>query len=285
LAAYSLESVARAICTSAGYTFGGGIGQGAFKETFLATQPTGTQIALKILKPGCSSERSDREIEAMKRCSHPNIAALLQLSNIDHGGARYMFVIEAFMPGGTLDDRLKHSLLTRGELLEMGASLISALDHIASHDLVHRDFKPANILFTSAGGEPVVGDFGIVRDLRKESLTQTYLPTGPGTPYFAAPEQLTNDKALIDWRTDQFALGTTLSLAHFGFHPYRRTGEDDNQAIQRAAARSGPAPEFVKAATREKLPALLKMVAPWPVARYRTPSELLDGWLAQNGEA
>jgi len=56
---YALETVAQAICAASGYTFGGGIGQGTFKETFLATKGDGTKVALKVLKPGCSPERSD----------------------------------------------------------------------------------------------------------------------------------------------------------------------------------------------------------------------------------
>jgi serine/threonine protein kinase len=77
---YPLESVAQAICVASGYTFGGGINQGSFKETFLAVRVDGTKLALKVLKQGCSSERNDREIEAMKRCNHPNIVALMELA-------------------------------------------------------------------------------------------------------------------------------------------------------------------------------------------------------------
>jgi serine/threonine protein kinase len=283
LSDYGLESVAKAICESVGYDFGCGIGRGAFKETFSATQADGVCVAVKVLKPGCSAERSDREVEAMKRCAHPNVVALLELSTIDFGGVQYPFIIEAFMSGGTLEDRLQDGLISRSELLKVGKALISALEHIASQELVHRDFKPANIMFPDTQGEAVVGDFGIVRDLRKDSLTQTYLSSGPGTPYFAAPEQLTNDKALIDWRTDQFALGITLVIAHFGFHPYRRDGDNDSQAIGRVASRSGPSSTFIQMATEAELPALIKMLAPWPVERFRTPSMLSDGWCAQRG--
>jgi serine/threonine protein kinase len=177
-----------------------------------------------------------------------------------------------------------HGLISRSELLKIGDALISAVDHIAARDLVHRDFKPANIMFAATKGDAVIGDFGIVRDLRKDSLTQSYLSSGPGTPFFAAPEQLTNDKAMIDWRTDQFALGVTLAISHFGFHPYRRNGENDSETVSRVASRSGPSPSFVETATRAELPALIKMLAPWPVERFRTPPLLLEAWRAQRGD-
>ena len=194
---YSLESVAEAICKALGYDFGGGIGQGTFKETFLATKENGTRLAIKVLRPGCSTERNDREIDAMKRCAHPNIIGLLEISQFDHAGKTYVYLVEAFMGGGTLERRLSSGSFSRAEVLALGDQLIRAVAHIADNDLVHRDFKPANIMYPGADGEAVDGDFGIVRDLNKESITKSYFLSGPGTPFFAAPEQLNNQKALI----------------------------------------------------------------------------------------
>lgn len=281
LPVYSMQSVAQAICAAAGYAFGGGIGQGTFKETYLATTADGTKLAVKVLRPGCCTERSEREVDAMKRCAHPNIISLLELAEFHHAGTNYLYLVETFMEGGTLEDRLRTILLSRDEVITLGAELISAVAHIAGNDLVHRDFKPANIMYRSAMGEAVVVDFGIVRDLQKESITKSFFLSGPGTPFFAAPEQLNNEKALIDWRTDQFALGVTLAVAHFGFHPYRDEGEDDNNAIARVAARNGPSSKFIRAVGAAKLPVLARMVAPWPAERIRTTSTLIEGWQKQ----
>lgn len=281
---FLFEAVAKVICSAKKYDFMCGVGQGVCKETFLAVDQEGDSFAIKILKPGCSNERSSREIEAMKRCSHPNIASLLELSSIDLDGTRYMFLVEPFMAGGTLQDRInKSGQINRVQALNIGESLIRAVEHLAVQDLVHRDIKPANIMFADEQSPATIGDFGIVRDLTKQSLTETYFSSGPCTPYFAAPEQLNNDKALIDWRTDQFAIATTLAASHFGFHPYRAEGEYDNQAVSRVAARFGPSAEFVHDAQMVGLPVLVKMLAPWPVQRYRTPSLLLSEWIAQRG--
>jgi serine/threonine protein kinase len=278
---YTMESVAQAICASLGYTFGGGIGQGAFKETYLATKADGTKLAVKVLRPGCSTDRSDREVDAMKRCGHPNIIALLELADVEHAGMKYGYLVERFMEGGTLDDRLKRGVLSRDETLALGDELIRAVSHISDNELVHRDLKPANIMYPAAGAEAVVGDFGIVRDLSKTSITPTYYMSGPGTPFFAAPEQLNNEKALIDWRADQFSLGVTLAIAHFGFHPYREDGEDDTQAIARVASRRGTSTKFSQAIASASLPVLTQMVAPWPAERIRTTAELLNAWHKQ----
>jgi len=217
----------------------------------------------------------------MMRCSHPNIVALLEIGDFEHAGMQYAYLIEAFMDGGTLDDRLRAGLLNRGETLALGGDLIAAVGHIAEKDLVHRDFKPANIMYLATGREALVGDFGIVRDLRKTSLTHSYFQAGPGTPFFAAPEQLNNEKALINWRTDQFAIGVTLTIAHFGFHPYQEKDEDAGKIIGRVAGRGGPTAMFMQAAAGDKLPVLMKMVAPWPAGRFRTPNELTGAWSQQ----
>jgi serine/threonine protein kinase len=102
MSAFTMDSVARAICTASSYTFGGGIGEGTFKETYLAAKSTGEQLAVKILRPGCSTDRSEREVDAMKRCAHPNIIALLELAEFEHEGKKYVYLVEAFMGGGTL---------------------------------------------------------------------------------------------------------------------------------------------------------------------------------------
>jgi len=279
----SLESVARAICANRGHKFHNGIAEGSFKETFLIEDANGNRLALKVLKPGASPERSDREVDAMSRCSHPNIGALIVLEQFDHAGQKHAYLIEEFMDGGTLEDRLKAGRLDRDETLTLGELLISAVTHIAEQRLVHRDLKPANIMFRKKGGEPVVVDFGIVRDLDKSSLTKTYMGMGPGTPFFAPPEQLNNDKNLIDWRADQFALGVVLSLAHFGVHPYQEPGDDPGRVIGRVAARKGPTAKFSADVAAAQLPVLEQMVASWPVNRVRLPATLLESWKAQKG--
>lgn len=278
---FRLESVARAICKHCGFDYGCGIAEGSFKETYRIARPDGTRLALKVLKPGSSPERSDREVEAMRRCTHANIAQLFVLAIFEHEGQKYTFLVEEFMEGGTLDQQLNSCLLDRDAVMSLGAALIDAIGHIAGNDLVHRDLKPANIMFRKPGGEPVVVDFGIVRDLRKSSLTSSHLAMGPGTPYFAPPEQLNNQKVLIDWRADQFALGVVLALAHLGFHPYAETADDPGQTVARVAARAGPTSRFLNAVAAARLPVLGQMVSKWPVQRVRTPESLLNSWKEQ----
>jgi len=70
-----LDSIARALCHERRLVFGGRLGEGVYKETFLVRRPNGNPAALKILKPGMRPDRIHREIAAMHRCNHPNVAA------------------------------------------------------------------------------------------------------------------------------------------------------------------------------------------------------------------
>ena len=160
---------------------------------------------------------------------------------------------------------------------------LDAIAHIADLDLVHRDIKPDNIMFREDQLTPVLTDFGVARDLMDSSLTPTWAPRGPGTPFFSSPEQLNNQKSLIDWRSDQFALGVVLAYVTLGMHPYRPASGSDNVAVDLVATRQGPTQQFMESCRSSGLPVLAKMVASWPVNRYRTPAQLATAWSSQQG--
>jgi serine/threonine protein kinase len=173
--------------------------------------------------------------------------------------------------------------LSPPDVRTLATALVDAVGHISSLGLVHRDLKPDNIMFRSPGGPPVVVDFGLVRDLRQSSLTKTWLPHGPGTPYYAPPEQLNNEKPMIDWRADQFSLGVVLTMCGLGRHPYELAGLNALQVVDRVARREAAAPDFTTWATTNGLTALVRMVAPWPIARFRTPALLASAWQLPGG--
>ena len=282
-AAPPLEEIAKEICKTVQLTFVKKLGEGAFKEVFSVTTNADVTKALKLLKTGVMSERTEREIDAMTRCRHKNIAVLEMVASFAHHSGSYIYLIEEFIGGGTLDDLLQRGTLQRESVLQLGSTLIEAVACVASNSLVHRDIKPANILFREGSQEPVIVDFGLVRDLRQTSVTVTWATCGPCTPLYASPEQLTNDKSIIDWRSDQFSLGVVLAFAGLGMHPFARTGDDPAQTVVRVERREGPSPEFIKAAADFNLPVLAKMMNNWPVERLRKPADLLDEWRNQGG--
>jgi serine/threonine protein kinase len=269
------RDIAKAICRKNGYEFVAEAGEGAFKSVFRINAGD-VPLAVKILKEE-PTERSKREIEAMLRCDHPNIAKFVAVNAIRVGSERFYYQVEEYLLGGTLTDRI--GTLNPGIVINLARALTSALHHIGSQKLVHRDLKPDNIMFRDASNDhPVIVDFGLVRDLSASSLTATWAMRGPGSPFFAAPEQLNNEKELIKPWTDQFGLGVTLAYALFGTHPYARPGDSAATAVSRVAERERPSPAFIEVCSGANLRPLIRMTMPYPIERYLTTDDLEHAW-------
>lgn len=274
-----LKAVARRVAAARALTLGATLGAGVFKETYLATDRGEKQFALKIVRASANPERIAREIAAMKRCTHPSIAMLYESGLERAGGQAYCWLLEEYLAGGTLGNKLAVArALPIADVKRLGQAIIGALAHLRPMNLAHRDIKPDNIMFRSDGTTPVLVDFGLVRDLGDESLTQTELDRGPGTPFYAAPEQLQNRKDLIDWRTDQFSLGVVLSVCGFGRHPYGEATDVPARVVHKVRGHGEPTHDFKAWTHANGLDSLRRMTNIWPVQRFRTPEQLARGW-------
>jgi serine/threonine protein kinase len=277
LGAPQLEPVAAAIALKLGLTELQFYGQGAFKETFRARNPGGDLVALKVLdRSKCNIVRTKREIEAAQRCDSPRIAKIKEFGqHIDSQNQPFDYVIEEFFAGGTLHDRLAGKTMPVDQVKKMGLALCEALAVLQQLRLVHRDIKPENIMFRDAANDPVLVDFGLVRDLAQTSLTLSWLPQGPGTPLYSSPEQLNNEKGLIDWRSDQFSVGLVLGLFLTARHPFYSTGMTTGDIVDAILMRHRCSADFRAAATTGGCPFLIKMMAAWPVQRFSNPQSLI----------
>ena len=253
-------------------------GKGNFKETYRATTREGEFVALKLLDPQkCSLERSEREIEAMMKCDTPLIAKLYAHGLFSANNSQsYYFCIEEYMDRGSLAEQINGETIKPDIIRQYTISLIEALDYLKSMSLVHRDIKPENIMFRSSLDVPVLVDLGLARDLSESSLTPTWLPRGPGTPYYSAPEQLNNEKYLINWRTDQFSLGITIGICLTGVHPFAETGMTQGDIVNAVANRGSCTSDFIRKASDLGFGFAVKMLDSWPHRRYQSPAELLD---------
>lgn len=269
-----LDAVAQEVCQRLTLDLQGVLGSGAFKRAYLAN--TGADsIALKVAPIVGSINRLLREVDALRGCAHPNIASLLDAFPINVGAKDYWIVLERFVPGGTLEARLQNGPMDGSEVQAIGIALGGALEHLHERRLVHRDIKPANVLFDADGRTPVLTDFGVVRILDMPSLTRDFMGFGPGTPAYAAPEQLNNEKALIDWRTDQFDLAVVLSECLLGRHPFMAAGGSIHAAIIEVASRH-PLPDETRSALEAQgFGCLIRALSPWPVSRYRRPIDFV----------
>ena len=253
------------------------VDKGSFKETYRTEDRNGNFYAVKVLDPNkCSSCRSQREIDAAIRCDSPNIAKLLQYGSESFKGNNYLFTIEEFFLGGTLQNKCLKSQVTPDIARKYAKILAEAISYLKDMELVHRDIKPANIMFRDSQDSPILLDFGIVRDLTKTSETKSWLPRGPCTPFFAAPEQLNNEKNLIDWRTDQFGVGVTIAYCLTGKHPYQKAKMTPGQAIDEVGKKGSYSDEFRDYANKNGLTFMLKLIEAWPVRRFSTIEALIS---------
>lgn len=270
---HDLNAAAIALCQLRNFEFCGELGKGAFKSAYLAR--TGSDaVALKLAVVSGSPDRLIRETVALQGCSHPGVARLLEAFPHQYGSLTLWVVIEEYLDGGTLEQRLLSGALAPREVRAIGLYLAEVLEHLNERRLVHRDIKPANILFR--GSVPVLTDFGIVRMLDQPTLTHAFMAMGPGTPAYAAPEQLANEKALVDWRTDQFDLAIVLFECLTGHHPYLEPGRSIHEAILAVSAK-----QEMPHSSRSELVGLgfgclEQALKPWPIARYRRPSQFID---------
>lgn len=257
------------------------LGAGAFKHVYLV-EINGRQFALKVAPvSGELKARFEREITALRECDHPAIAKILASHLATFGSNQFWVILEEFLPIGTLADLAKNTSFSQDDIRHLGIVLAGALAHLFERSFVHRDIKPANILFRTPL-EPVLTDFGIVRMLGEQSLTQDFMAQGPGTPRYAAPEQLLNEKSSIDWRTDQFGLALVLAELLLGQHAFLAPDHSHVRDAVMSVANREPLPTN----NRERLEdmgfdCLVKALSPWSVQRFRKPEEFLKALIGE----
>jgi formylglycine-generating enzyme required for sulfatase activity len=222
------------------------VGSGAMGVVYGAYDPQlDRKIALKLLKPGQGATekakaRLLREAQAMARLSHPNVVAVHDVGVFED----QVFLAMEFLGAGTIKSWLAEKPRSWREILAVfiaaGRGLVAA--HAAG--IVHRDFKPDNVLLDKEG-RPRVVDFGIARqaegtgeedrddddgrgDLAKTlretsggaAALMTLTKTGAmvGTPAYMAPEQFLGERG--DERSDQFSFCVALYEALYGERPF-----------------------------------------------------------------
>jgi serine/threonine-protein kinase len=185
------------------------IGRGGMGAVYEARHVTlARRAAVKVLSAGLESEeafraRFRREAELQASLSHPNVAQVLDY--LEDGGQ--WFLIIQYLDHGSLAD-----LLERGEAYSSGQAVawaqqaVAGLGHAHERGIVHRDVKPANLMFNDRR-EIVVVDFGIAREGASAGLTRTGMTVG--TPHYMSPEQILAPRS-IDGRSDIYSLGVVL---------------------------------------------------------------------------
>ncbi|MEP7122967.1 MAG: serine/threonine-protein kinase [Byssovorax sp.] len=282
------------------------VGAGAMGVVYAAYDPElGRKVALKVLRPDPLADspsrgarrRLLREAQALARLSHPHVITIHDVGTLDGE----IFLTMEFIEGGTLGGWLAaepRSWRSATELLRQAGEGLAA-----AHEkgLIHRDFKPENVL-VEGGRRARVTDFGLARgagerEVRAPDAAASDEATAPldpaaevhltatgvlaGTPAYMAPEQLAGEPA--DARSDQFSYCVTLYEALHGERPFEG---HDVASLRRSIARG----QVPAAPSRLRIPAWLRRIvlrglSADPALRFPSMRALLDALAAGPGAA
>jgi eukaryotic-like serine/threonine-protein kinase len=216
------------------------VGRGGMGVVYAAEDARlGRTVALKMLPPAYSRdpiarERLSREARAAAALSHPGIATVYALEEIDGD----LFIASELVRGSTLRAGMAAGPMARDRLLDTLIQIAEALDAAHHQGIVHRDLKPENVIRGLDGRLKVV-DFGIARIVGGMPAAQaglTLTGTHLGTPGYMAPEQLRGQP--VDARVDVFAFGVMAYELATGSHPFG--GSDPAALLERLVSDDPP---------------------------------------------
>jgi eukaryotic-like serine/threonine-protein kinase len=263
------------------------IGRGGMGAVFSAYDPDlARKVAVKLVRSDAETKelqlRLLREAQAMARLHHPEVITVYEVGAVGDD----VFIAMELVDGGTLRQWLREAPRSVGEIVERFARAGDGLAAAHAVGLVHRDFKPDNVLVGSDGRQRVT-DFGLARavgEVGDSSDGDGVSPDSPlyaeltmsgalvGTPAYMAPEQL--DGAPIDARADQFSFCVALYQALYGELPF--AGENTRAvraAITRQQMRPPPRGSRVPARLRR---VILRGLRARPDDRFGSMRALVD---------
>ena len=219
-------------------------------------------LALKFLprdltRDETAKARFVQEAQAASALDHPNIYTIYDIGETDDG---QLYLAMAFYEGGTLRDRIAQGPLPIDVALDVAIQVSRGLAKAHAAGIVHRDVKPANLMFTDERQVKIV-DFGLAKLVGETGMTQA--GTALGTVSYMSPEQAQAEK--LDQRSDIWSLGVVLFEMLAGQLPF--TGKD---YLAVGAAITNDPPTAISA-VRSDVPAAVERIIGRALARRRPP--------------
>ncbi len=277
-------------------------GEGGMGVVYKAYDPElGRTIALKLLQLEDGPrrgrrERLLREAQALARLSHPNVIAVHDVGTYKG----HVFIAMEFVEGTTLRGWLKAKPRTRREILDVFMAAGEGLAAAHRAGLVHRDFKPDNVMVGDDGRVRVL-DFGLVREAHGESsvgddtdadapnrtsssddldlasqtplsIPLTQIGAIMGTPRFMAPEQHRGE--VTEEPADQFSFCVSLYWALYGEYPF--SAEAPTERIEQMLAHRIADPPRESTVPHWLRDVLIRGLAPRPSSRHHSMNALLE---------
>ena len=229
------------------YVVVGLLGTGGMGQVYRARDPRlKRDVAIKVLlRAGTDPVRRQRftdEAQAASALNHPNIVTVYDVGIHDDTP----FIVSEVIEGSSIRDMLARAPLSVGDVLDLGVQMADGLAAAHQAGIVHRDFKPENVMVTRDGRVKIL-DFGLASvgirdggspdvDVTVADVTLTANGAIVGTVPYMSPEQARGLK--VDYRTDQFSLGLTLYEMLAGRRSlHRRNRSPDPRGDSRHGAR------------------------------------------------
>ena len=210
------------------YEIVGKLGEGGTGEVFRAKDFVLDRfVAVKMLDPGLmadpvSLKRFQNEGRAVSRLQHPNLVSVFDFDSTDKG---VPFLVMEFLEGQSLSVVLRHErTLPYQRVISLLSPLCDGIQHAHNHKVIHRDFKPSNIMLVKHSGREMgkIVDFGIAKMLSTsdDSSENALTATGEaiGSPPYMSPEQCLGRD--LTGATDQYAFGCVLYQCLTGMPPH-----------------------------------------------------------------
>ena len=264
------------------------IGAGGMGVVYAAYDPAlERRIALKVVRPHAADSQSARtrlihEAKAMARVSHPNVLPIFDAGT----EGEQVFIAMELVDGRTLAEWLRERQRSKKEVLRAFLDAAQGLEAAHAKGIVHRDFKPSNVL-VSWDGSVRVTDFGLARTAGGETIVAHAAGAPPtpsgelaltqtgavlGTPGYMAPEQFARKE--LDARTDQFSFCVALFEALFGRRPWG--GRTVDEIAKNVLSGTATAPPRASGVSRTVERAVLRGLSADPAARFPSMRPLID---------
>jgi serine/threonine protein kinase len=256
------------------------LGRGGMGEVYQAEDLELKElVAVKTLLPAIASDgrmlaRFKQEIQLSRKVSHPNVCRIFDLARHPADAsapATTVFLTMEFLPGETLSARLhREGRLSAEAALPILSQTAEALDAAHRAGVIHRDFKPSNVMLvpTAGGTRAVVTDFGLARSCAPSGeTTATLTGTLMGTLDYMAPELLAGEAPTV--ASDVYAFGTVAYKMVTGVLPFA------DAPLARSKG-SAPSPKTLAPDLDEKWEqAILRTLDPDPDRRFARPGHFI----------
>lgn len=212
------------------------LGSGSYGKVLKVEDQVETEwVAIKISEFKGSDARSLRaEVElAQKVPRQANIARYDACYRLETDTGINDFAIMKYYPDGNLADLLRTTRLSLEQIKSLVEGILLGLKHLHQNRIVHRDFKPANILISRDNQGrfiPKIADFGLSKLVREEEIDSSDfdLSDGRGTPSYKAPEQIEGSR--VSFNLDLWAFGVILYEIMTGEKPFSVNGRTGTES-------------------------------------------------------